>query len=239
MTIAANGADSEAAVNGARDAVLALGSEITDGASSADVDAILSLAEEMRGLTGGAFDIRYPGSENAAAGSGFDLGGIAKGYAADLAADSLRSAGVTSALIDLGGNIYAVGVKPDGGPWRVGIRNPFPDGADSPYAGVLSLTDLSAVTSGEYERGAHIIDPGTGEAAQSGLASITVIGESSAVCDALATAFYVMGLEKSLGLLRDTDVALGAVFVSNGGAITITRGVAEIFTSESAYEIAD
>ncbi len=96
-----------------------------------------------------------------------DLGAVGRGYAGDLAAELVEEEGVTSALLDIGGNVQAVGSRPDGSDWRLGLRNPFGEG----NIGVLSVSDCAVVTSGNYERYfvgengqvyGHIIDPETG-----------------------------------------------------------------------------
>lgn len=109
-----------------------------------------------------------------------DLGAVGKGYAGDFAAEILRGQGITSALLDIGGNIQAVGSKPDGSDWRIGIRGPYREG----NLGVLEIRDMAVVTSGCYERYfigedgklyGHIIDPATGYPVENGLMSVTVI----------------------------------------------------------------
>ena len=161
-----------------------------------------------------------------------DLGSVAKGYTGAVLASLLKESGVTSALLDLGGSIQAVGAKPDGSPWRVGIRDPEGDGS----LGVAEVIDQAVVTSGGYERyfeqdGVrywHILDPETGKPARSGLASVTVIGEDGAVCDGLSTALFVMGLDGALEHWRQYQ-DFEAVFVSEDGSITITAGLQDKF----------
>lgn len=102
-----------------------------------------------------------------------------------------KNEGVTSAIVELGGNVLALGAKPDGSPWRVGIQSPEGNG----YAGVLEIIDQAVVTSGGYQRyfeqGGetywHILDPADGRPARSGLASVTIVAEEGAVCDGLST----------------------------------------------------
>lgn len=136
-----------------------------------------------------------------------DLGGIAKGYAGTEAAKALREQGITSALINLGGNVQTLGRKPDGSLWQIAVRDPWSE----KYLGVLSVEDQAVVTSGDYERyftGAdgikygHILDPHTGFPARQGVAAVTVVGADGGVCDALATAFFVMGPERSAAWWR-------------------------------------
>ena len=178
--------------------------------------------------------IRLEGSAAALPpGMEIDLGSVAKGYTGSALAALLQKDGVTSALLDLGGSIQTVGAKPDGSPWRVGVRDPEGEGS----VGVVSVTDQAVVTSGGYERyfqegGAsywHILDPETGKPARSGLVSVTVVGDDGAVCDALSTALFVMGLDDALEHWRQYQ-DFEAVFVSEDGSVTITAGLAEYFT---------
>lgn len=154
-------------------------------------------------------------------GAEIDLGGIAKGYIADCVAAYLKGQGVTSACINMGGNVVLIGTKPDGTPWTVGIRDP--NGTPEQSEEVLALSDAAVVTSGTYERGFdlggvryhHILDPKTGMPVQNGLASVTVIGTRSALCDALSTACFVLGEEKSRPVLERYGVR--AIFLYADG----------------------
>ena len=162
-----------------------------------------------------------------------DLGSVAKGYTGDELSALLKENGVTSAMLDLGGNIQTVGSKPDGSPWRVGIRDPEGDG----YLGVVEVTDQAVVTSGGYERyfeedGVrywHILDPKTGAPARSGLVSVTVVGDRGVVCDGLSTALFVMGLDGAVEHWRQYR-DFEAVFVLEDGSVTITAGLEGRFT---------
>ncbi len=169
-----------------------------------------------------------------------DLGAVVKGYASDRLAALLREGGAGSALIDLGGNICCVGAKQNGKAWRIGVRDPKDE---SGFVGALEVTDRAVVTSGSYERFftgedgtvyGHIFDPATGRPADSGLLSVTVVGESGMLCDALSTALYVMGVEKAGELLKTIDGA-EALLVDEDGAIWITRGLKDAFTPMGAY----
>jgi len=161
-----------------------------------------------------------------------DLGSVAKGYAGAVLADYLRENGAASALLDLGGNIQTVGAKPDGSPWRVGIRDPQGDGD----LGVVEVIDQAVVTSGGYERyfeqdGVrywHILDPKTGAPARSGLISVTVVGDSGLMCDGLSTALFVMGLDQALDHWRQHR-DFEAVFVCEDGSVTVTAGLEDRF----------
>lgn len=162
-----------------------------------------------------------------------DLGGIAKGYAAGQAEQILRDRGVTSALLDLGHNITVIGSKPDGSAWRIAVQDP----ADaSGTVGVLSLRDLSAVTSGGYQRHFeqdgqiyhHIIDPRTGYPARSGILSATVICSDPALGDLLSTAAFVLGAEDALALWR-TEGGFDLLLVTEENTVIVTEGVADLF----------
>lgn len=167
-----------------------------------------------------------------------DLGGIAKGYASDCVKALWDERGIESGIAALGGNIYCRGSKEDGSPWTVGIRDP---GEADAYVGLLSLSDRFAVTSGGYERWFedengnvyhHIIDPGTGYPAHSGLTSVTVVSESGTAADALSTAFYVLGAEKAIELWRDLG-GFELVLVTEDGRVLVTEGLEGSFDSAS------
>lgn len=160
-------------------------------------------------------------------GMGIDLGAIAKGFIADRIADCLRENNVTSAVIDLGGNVYALGSKPDGSCWRIGIRQPFGEGE----ADILETVDASVVTSGVYQRYFkkdgiiyhHILRSSDGMPCETGLYSVTVISESSEQCDALSTMCMLLGYDRSLPLLSQFPEAQ-AVFITSDDRILYYYG---------------
>ena len=167
-----------------------------------------------------------------------DLGSVAKGYAGQLVAQMLREHGVQSALLNLGGNVQTVGAKPDGSPWQIGIKDP--QGEDAMM--VLSVEDQAVVTSGGYERYFeqdgqtywHIMDPSTGHPADSGLISVTIVGDEGVVCDGLSTALFVMGLEKAADLWAQS-CDFEAVFVTASGEVYITEGLRDRFALTEQY----
>lgn len=167
-----------------------------------------------------------------------DLGSVAKGYAGQLAAQMLREHGVQSALLNLGGNVQTVGAKPDGSPWQIGIKDP--QGEDAMM--VLSVEDQAVVTSGGYERYFeqdgqtywHIMDPSTGHPADSGLISVTIVGDEGVVCDGPSTALFVMGLEKAADLWAQSG-DFEAVFVTASGEVYITEGLRDRFALTEQY----
>lgn len=165
-------------------------------------------------------------------GGAIDLGGIAKGFAADEAVKIITSAGIKNAVINFGGNIVAVGFNKRK-PWCVGVQNPTAPRGEN--IGSLFVTDKSVVTSGVNERFFiidgqlyhHIIDPRTGYPAKSGLLSVTVVAENSMTADALSTAAFVLGEDKSLPLLRKYNCE--AVFARESGEIYCTDGLRDNF----------
>ncbi len=164
-----------------------------------------------------------------------DLGGIAKGYAADEAAKILREQGHSQGLINFGGNIVAIGSRPDGTPWRIGIQHPEESRGDT--IAIVEVADRTVVTTGKYERFFlhndvryhHIIDTKTGYPVENGLASVTIITDSSMKADALSTAVFTLGLTAGLELIRSFD-GVEAVLVTEEGVIHVTEGIAEAFT---------
>lgn len=165
-----------------------------------------------------------------------DLGGIAKGYIGDLAIERYKEYGVTSAFINLGGNVVVLGNKPDGTPWKVGIQDPR--GEVSDIIGYVEVSDQAVVTSGDYQRYftedgkryCHIIDPRTGYPIDNGLMSVTVIAASSADADGLAKAI-VLGLDEGMALIEKTDGA-EAVFITAEKEIYVTSGLSDSFHFE-------
>ena len=161
-----------------------------------------------------------------------DLGGIGKGYASQRACEILKQAGVTSALLSLGGNIQCLGSKPDGTDWNIGIRDPWQE--DALYAAV-KVSDKAVITSGGYERYfqdpdtgrvyRHILDPRTGYPAESGLSSVSVITGDGTLGDGLSTALYIMGLEKAADYWRANVETFEAILITNEGVLYATEGL--------------
>lgn len=171
-----------------------------------------------------------------------DLGSVAKGYTGDQLVSLFQQAGVTSALVNLGGNIQALGSKPDGSPWRIAVQDPLGDG----YIGVLDVVDQAVITSGGYERYFeedgqtywHIIDPATGAPARSGLISVTIVGDSGLLCDGLSTALFVKGYEGAVDFWREAG-DFEMVLVLEDGQIALTEGLEDQFSlaDPSAEEV--
>ncbi|CAN2171198.1 Flavin transferase ApbE [Candidatus Nanopelagicaceae bacterium] len=155
------------------------------------VQQVWALCEFSRELTLGAFD---PWTAE----GGFDPSGLVKGWAAEVGAQMLVSAGVEKVLINASGDIVLRGGKPEGGPWNIGIASP--DDVEK-YVKFFDVVDGSVATSGDYQKGAHIVDPHTGLIAI-GARSATVIGPDGAICDALATALMVDGVDAQKWISR-------------------------------------
>lgn len=199
----------------------------------AEIQALLPLVDYRKiQYDAAAGDVTLP------EGMKIDLGSVAKGYAGQLVAQMLREHGVQSALLSLGGNVQTVGAKPDGSPWQIGIKDP--QGEDAMM--VLSVEDQAVVTSGGYERYFeqdgqtywHIMDPSTGHPADSGLISVTIVGDEGVVCDGLSTALFVMGLEKAADLWAQSG-DFEAVFVTASGEVYITEGLRDRFALTEQY----
>ena len=200
-----------------------------------------ALAEAMQ--SSGAGLVQLDGiSVTLTNGAQLDLGGIAKGYAAGRVRTILREAGVTSAIISLGGNVAAVGKKPDGSAWTVGLQDP-----DRPeaYFGTVSIEDACVVTSGAYQRyfeenGVcyhHILDPHTGCPAESGVKSVSVVAQDDTLADALSTALFVMGLDAGAEFQKSSGLAFEAVFITDDNTVWITPGLAGRYRSNRPYQI--
>ena len=161
-----------------------------------------------------------------------DLGGIGKGYASQRACEILREAGVSSALLSLGGNVQCLGSKPDGSDWNIGIRDPWQEGAL--YAAV-KVSDQAVITSGGYERYfedpdtgvvyRHILDPRTGRPAESGLSSVSIVTADGTLGDGLSTALYIMGLEEATAFWRTHSEEFEMILITDDGTLYATEGL--------------
>lgn len=189
-------------------------------------------------LTGPDPELTYDeGFENAKArlsveGQELDLGGIAKGMATHYAARAAREYDIDGLLLDLGGNLHTWGKKPDGSDWKVGVKDP--NNTETLLCAFV-MNDRTCSTSGGYERyfeqdGVtyhHIIDPADGYPAESGLISVTVIGDS-VWADACSTAFFVLGADKALDIWRAGEGLAGEadlILVTEDGHVYITDGL--------------
>ncbi len=164
-------------------------------------------------------------------GTKLDLGCVAKGYAADAAAQKLRQSGVRSAVLSLGGNVQTIGQKPDGSDWRVSVADPLhPDGTVCD----LLVGETAVVTSGSYQRSFtengktyhHILDPSTGAPAQSGLLSVTVVCAEGSTADGLSTALFILGLDRGTAFWKSAVIPFDAIWITEDREIYATPGLA-------------
>lgn len=166
-----------------------------------------------------------------------DLGGIAKGYTSSQIMQIYQDCGVTSGLVNLGGNVQALGCKTDGSKWRVAIQSP--DDTEE-YLGILEIEDQAVITSGGYERyfeedGVtyhHIIDPATGYPADSGLISVTIVSDDGTLADGLSTSLFIMGEEKAAQFWRENSDEFEAIMETSDGELYVTEGIADSLTTD-------
>ncbi len=167
------------------------------------------------------------------AGMQLDLGGVAKGYAADEMVRILTERGVKSAIIDLGGNIYAMGNGRDGTAWRIGIQNPDAERGDP--LGIARVVNKTVVTSGVYEhyfikngrRYHHIMDTRTGYPTENGVESATVISDKSVDADGLATTLICMGTKQGIALAEKLGV--NVIMVDSDHKVYVTPDARKFF----------
>lgn len=166
-----------------------------------------------------------------------DLGGIAKGYTSSKIMQIYQDCGVTSGLVNLGGNVQALGGKTDGSKWRVAIQSP--DDTEE-YLGILEIEDQAVITSGGYERyfeedGVtyhHIIDPAIGYPADSGLISVTIVSDDGTLADGLSTSLFIMGEEKAAQFWRENSDEFEAIMETSDGELYVTEGIADSLTTD-------
>lgn len=162
------------------------------------------------------------------AGMSLDLGGIAKGYIVDRGMAVLSRAGIKHAFLNAGGDIALLGTKPDGDPWRIGVRHPR---EENEYIALIPLSGGAVVTSGDYERTFvedsvryhHILDPSTGQPALS-LSSVTIVAPTAMEADALSTAVFVLGPRRGMALVEQLS-GVEAVLVTADMEILISTGL--------------
>lgn len=167
-----------------------------------------------------------------------DLGGIAKGYTSGRVMEVMKSYGIKSAVINLGGNAHVLGNKTDGSQWKVGIQDPEDENG---YLGGVNVTDKAIITSGGYERyfvdedtGVkyhHIIDPKTGYSANNGLISVTIVSADSTLADGLSTSLFVLGTQDAISYCKEhcAEDGFDAIMEDEDGKLYITDGIYDDF----------
>lgn len=193
------------------------------------------LLEALSLVNGGAMQIN-DNSVQLQKGQKADFGAVGKGYACDAALTYLQKTDIPGAVIAVGGSILLYGKNaPTGADFTIAVRDPL--GPQNSYAGMISLKNGFISTSGNYERffeadGVryhHILDPKTGRPAETELCSVTVVTkQSGALCDALSTACFVLGLEEGVQLLNKFSAQ--GIFIAKNGAVYVTDGLREAFT---------
>lgn len=169
-----------------------------------------------------------------------DLGGIAKGYATDIAVDVLKKNGISSGLVAIAGDIRAFGSKPGGKPWNIGIRNPRQKNRADEIIAKIQMTDKAISTSGDYERffiqdGVryhHLLNPETGFPATT-CRSVSIIADKGVFADAFSTAVFVLGPEKGMDLVNKMNME--AVIIDNNGTIYTTEALKGKLYFEEIY----
>jgi thiamine biosynthesis lipoprotein len=174
---------------------------------------VLRLCERTAAQTDGFFSAWYSGR--------FDPSGVVKGWAVSEASKLLESLGYGDHCIDAGGDMEARGRNAEGSPWKIGIRNPFDQGA---VVKVLSLSDRGIATSGTYIRGDHIFNPKTGERVTDGPASLTVVALDACEADRLSTPAFAMG-DEGIAFLASVP-GVEAYVIGRDGMALFTPGLA-------------
>ncbi|MFH8341524.1 FAD:protein FMN transferase [Streptomyces sp. AM6-12] len=184
-----------------------------------EVAEVLELAARAERVSGGWFSARYRGV--------LDPTGIVKGWSAERAARRLAGVeGVTGVGVSGGGDVQSLGAPEPGRPWRVGIADPLRPGG---LAAVVSgAGELAVATSGTAERGAHIVDPRTGEPAVTDLVSVTVVAPQLTWADCWATAAFARGSRPGLSWLESLPDAEGLLLTADGGVLHTTGLAAHI-----------
>lgn len=196
-----------------------------------------------------AANIRLDESANevsfAKADMAIDLGGIAKGYTSSRMIEIFKECGITSGLVNLGGNVQVLGTKPDGEKWHVAIQDPAAktgneEQTEASYLGVLEAEDVAIITSGAYERNFtkngklyhHIIDPQTGRPAESGLQSVTVVSKDGTLADALSTSLYIMGKDKAIEYWHAHKDEFNCILLDDKNEIYVTSPISDALVSD-------
>lgn len=170
-----------------------------------------------------------------------DLGGIAKGYITDLIIDFYKENNVKSAIVNIGRNIKVLGRKSHEDLWQVGIYKPIKHSTDIICS--LAVEDLSIVTSGIYERAFisnnklyhHILDPRTGYPASTDIMSITIVNESSLLCDAIATPLLIMGTFEASKFMQNHNIE--GIIITTNNKIIISKSLLNKFNLHEDYDV--
>ncbi|MEW5757961.1 MAG: FAD:protein FMN transferase [Candidatus Omnitrophota bacterium] len=168
--------------------------DLTNGA----FDITAELGKKSRGLSAIIIDKQNQTVTLKDPNINIDLGGIGDGYILDKVVALVKKQGVSSMLINAGGDIYCLGKKSKDKPWEIGIQNPY---IEKDVLKIISLENKAITTSGTYQQPKHIINPKTGKPAQSNIVSVSIITNDCITADALATAAFVLGKDKALKMI--------------------------------------
>src|SRR3712207_1232414 len=148
-----------------------------------------------------------------------------------------KNNGIKSGIVNLGGNVQALGKKTNGSEWKIAVQSPDKEGD---YAGVIKIKDKAVITSGGYERffeenGVsyhHIIDSVTGRPADSGLQSVSIVSDDGTMADGLSTSLFIMGQEKAIEFWRANSEKFEFVLLTNEDRLLVSEGLKDSFSSE-------
>ena len=174
-----------------------------------------------------------------------ELGAIGKGYAIEQAKDVLKRSDASGGMVSAGSSIYVCGTKKDGSRFRVALRDPRGD--ENSAIGVLTLSDTTISTSGDYERyfekdGVtyhHIIDPSTGYPADNGLISVTIVSADGTLADGLSTSLFVMGKDKATNYWKAHSDEFDMILLTDDEKLYVSEGIKDSFTSDREFEIVE
>ena len=170
-------------------------------------------------------------------GMAIDFGGIGKGYTSNRVMEVFKEHGVTSGIINLGGNVQTLGSHTDQSKWNVAIKDPM---HTEDMLGTLKIANQAVITSGGYERYFeengktyhHIIDPATGYPADSGILSATIISEDGMLADGLSTSLFIMGIDKATEYWRQSKETFDFIIEAKDGTLYVTEGIRDSFRTE-------
>lgn len=205
-------------------------------------EAELESARELLGMEQIRFEDEKKEIVLERSGMAIDFGGIAKGYTSSRVIDIFREHGIKKGIISLGGNVQTLGTREDGKRWRIAIKDP--EDAEQ-YIGIVEVSDEAVVTSGGYERYFeengqsyhHIIDPGTGFPADSGLSSVTIVSSDGTLADGLSTALFIMGFQKAEEYWKAYSAQFEMILVREDGTLAVTEGIEDRFSSDREYTV--
>lgn len=169
-----------------------------------------------------------------------DLGGIVKGYTADKTVETLKRAGIDSGVVAIAGDIKAFGLKPNGNPWKIGIKDPRAEGQDDIIA-TLDLKDLAISTSGDYERYFildgkrfhHLLSPRTGYPVHT-CQSASIITEEGVHADAFATGVFILGPEEGMKVIE--QLGFDGLIIDKEGHVHVTSNIREKIEFERTFK---